>query len=127
MQAKVTFHKIIQDSQELGSDDQHMVSRVFFDLEVGGQLHTGLYSDLKQIVGSDIETAPLEVGAPQGYSGPFNHEAFTAEVEKYYRKEIGSSGSAIRIAKGSKVRMRDNTIICCVVVYFKISKNGGGW
>jgi len=33
--AKVIFHQCIQDSQEYGSDDEHMVSRIFFILEIG--------------------------------------------------------------------------------------------
>lgn len=28
--ARITFHKLIQDSQDYGSDDEHMVSRAFF-------------------------------------------------------------------------------------------------
>jgi hypothetical protein len=35
VKAKVTFRKLIQDSQEYGSNDEHLVSRVFFDLEIG--------------------------------------------------------------------------------------------
>jgi len=31
-QISVTFHKLIQDSQEFGSDDEHMVSRAFFKI-----------------------------------------------------------------------------------------------
>ena len=32
--ARVTFYKCIQDSQDYGSDDEHMVSRIFFFLEI---------------------------------------------------------------------------------------------
>src|SRR4029077_11625065 len=67
MQAKVTFRKLIQDSQEYGSNDEHIVSREFFDLEIGGKRHSDLYVDIKQPVGSDFETAPLEVGPPHDH------------------------------------------------------------
>lgn len=33
--AKIIFHKCVQDSQDYGSDDEHMVFRVFFNLEIG--------------------------------------------------------------------------------------------
>jgi len=33
--AKIIFYKCVQDSQDYGSDDEHMVSRVFFNLEIG--------------------------------------------------------------------------------------------
>jgi hypothetical protein len=34
---KVTFHEVIQDSQVIGNNDDHMVSRLFFSLEVDGK------------------------------------------------------------------------------------------
>jgi hypothetical protein len=35
MNATVTFKKIIQDSQEIGSGGDWMISLIFFDLEIG--------------------------------------------------------------------------------------------
>jgi hypothetical protein len=32
-QARISFFMCIQDSQEFGSDDEYMVSRVFFNME----------------------------------------------------------------------------------------------
>ncbi len=74
-QISVTFHKLIQDSQDFGSDDEHMVSRVFFTIEVNDKSYPAVYCDLKQTVGSDFESGPIEVGTPQGvkYSGSFNY------------------------------------------------------
>jgi len=62
--AKISFRELIQDSQDYGSDDEHMVSRVFFDFEIEGSVHSNLYADVKQPVGSSFETAPLEVSRP---------------------------------------------------------------
>lgn len=118
--ACVTFRRIRQDSQDLGSDDEHMVSRLFFDLEVGGERHEGLYADVKQPVGSDFESASLEVSRPAGYDGPFNYSSFRAAAEEYYRQAIGSRGSAIRIEGASDVRMRDNLIEQKAVAEFEV-------
>ena len=68
---KVKFNSLLQDSQDLGSDDEHMVSRVFFDLEFRGETFIGLHADVKQTVGARFESAPLEVSKPDGYHGPF--------------------------------------------------------
>ncbi len=125
MRAKVTFRQVIQDSQDYGSDDQHMVSRIFFDLDIAGQHHEGLHVDVKQTVGSDYETSPLEMGAPHGYRGPFNHEAFREAAEKYYHSQVGSSASGIRIAPGAKVRMRNNRFVATAVVEFDVIQQGG--
>ena len=84
-QAKIKLQRLVQDSQEYGSNDEHMVSRVFFDLEIDDTKYQGLHCDVKQMVGSSFETAPLEVSAPTGYNGPFNHQAFQQIVERYYR------------------------------------------
>lgn len=119
--ARVTFHQILQDSQELGSDNEHMISRVFFDLEVGGERHEGLHADVKQPVGSSFEDDPLEVSAPSGYDGPFNFAAFREVTEEYYRRAIGSRGSAIQVGEGaSNIRMHDNLIGLKMVAEFEV-------
>ena len=98
MKATVTFTPCVQDSQDYGSNDEHMVSRVFFDLEVDGKIHSGLYADLKQVVGSNYETGDIEVGLPHGYPDPFNHLAFRDAAEGYFRSLVGPrvQGSASR-------------------------------
>jgi len=40
--ARIVFSELIQDSQDYGSDDEYMVSRVFFVLEFEGETHRGL-------------------------------------------------------------------------------------
>ena len=125
--ARVTFHKLIQDSQDYGSDDEHMVSRVFFSLEVEGKRYNDLYVHIKQPVGSNFEKAPLEVSQPYGYSGPFNHQAFQKAVEAYYRSLVGASGSGIRMQGGGDIRMRNNTFIRETQVEFDISEESPAW
>jgi len=45
---KLNFHECIQDSQEYGSDDEHMVSLIFFSIEVNGEQYEELFHiDLK--------------------------------------------------------------------------------
>lgn len=125
--AKVIFHKLIQDSQDYGSDDQHMVSRVFFTVDVEGNVSEEAYVDIKQSVGSDFETTPLEVSKPVGYNGPFNYQAFRQAAEGYYRSLVGGKGSGIHIAGGSNIRMRNNTFIQQAVAEFEVSKESPAW
>jgi hypothetical protein len=68
--ARIIFNRCIQDSQEYGSDNEHMISRVFFTLEIRDR-RIDLHADIKQAVGSSYETGPVEVGMPEGYRGPF--------------------------------------------------------
>jgi len=124
----VTLKLLIQDSQDFGSNDDHMVSRVFFDMVIGDRTYTDLSADIKQPVGSNFETTFLEISKPKGYNGPFNHMAFRNAVEKYYRDLVGSSSSAIHISKGaSNIRMQNNLFSREVHVEFKVSKEGTTW
>ena len=105
--ATVHFKELIQDSQDYGSDDAHMVSRVFFDLQVDDKKYPGVHANLKQTVGASVSDH-IEVSPPAGYAGPFDNQRFQAEVEKYFRSLFGSSGSSIKRAPGAKsVRMRN--------------------
>lgn len=119
--AKLHLYKLIQDSQEYGSDDEHMVSRVFFDLEIDGKDQKGLYVDIKQIVGSLFESSPLEISMPANYKGPFNYDAFCKIVERYFRSQVGAIGSGIHIEGGSNIRMRNNTFMNSVVEEFEVN------
>ena len=124
--ARVTFFKCIQDSQDYGSNDEHMVSRVFFVLEIGGKKFD-LYADIKQTVGGDYETGPIEVAQPENYRGPFNYRAFRDAAEKYYRSLVGSSGRGIRIQGGTNIRMRNNTFIQSMIAEFEVKEGSAGW
>lgn len=127
--ARVSFQECVQDSQDYGSDDEHMVSRVFFSLEVGGQKYDGLYVDVKQAVGASYETGPIEVGPPRGvrYRGPFNHGAFRDAVETYYRGLVGAKGRGIRISGATNVRMRNNRFVQPMTVDFEVSGPDVSW
>ena len=130
MKAIVTFTKCIQDSQDYGSDDEHMASRIFFDLAVNGQSHPGLHVDVKQLVGSSYETGDIEVGRPVGgYRGPFNYLAFRDAAERYFRSLVGSGGSGIQITGGSNtsMRMRNNTFVVQKAETFEVDQSAGGW
>ncbi len=118
---------IIQDSQEFGSNDEHMISRVFFDLTVGGTSHQDLHCSVKQAVGSSYVDAPLEVSKAVGYKGPFNHEAFSQAVEQYYRKSFGVGGKAISFDADSTIRMQHNIVVRSETVEFESKASGGPW
>ena len=125
--AIVTLTEIVQDSQDYGSDDEHMVSRVYFDLAVEGRRYTGLHVDVKQTVGSSFEMAPLEVSAPVGYRGPMNHDALRAAVEGYYRNHIGREGRFIHLTGSSNIRMQGNHVRSRVQVEFEVPQSDAAW
>ena len=127
-QAKISFFMCIQDSQEFGSDDEYMVSRVFFNMEIDGELKTDLYSNIKQTVGSNFEEGQIEVGFPVGITGPFNYEKFSDAAKKYYLKLVGSQGSGIKIGNGcSNIRMMHNIFKFPYNVEFEIPESGTSW
>lgn len=128
---RVKFLKCLQHSQELGSTDEHMVSRLFFNLEVDGRAFTGFHCDVKQIVGAPCESeSPPEIGPPAGtsYRGPFNDEAFRVEAERYYREAFGSRGHGIRREPADATSvMHDNLYLRGKIVEFEGSGPDAAW
>jgi len=122
---KISFQRCVQDSQEYGSNDEHMVSRVFFNMEVDGATKRDFSVDVKQVVGGDYETTPLEVSVPENYKGPY--EPFRQAVENYYRGLIGSSSHGIRISGGSNIRMYNNIFAVTKIVEFDTEGTDAGW
>jgi len=113
--ATVTFHKLIQEAQDVSSTDSkqnHVVSRVFFRLDLNDKHYADMSVILRQPFGTDYAKESIEVEKPFGsYAGNWNHNAFRKIVEDYYRSAIRSQGRAMRIGPGSgNVRMRGNTI-----------------
>jgi hypothetical protein len=112
---KVRFSKLIQDSQDFGSTEDHMVSRVFFTLEIGGENLGPFYADLKQVVGGDFAHDEIEVGPPVGYEGTLDHQKFSDAARKYFSMLVGSQGSAVRVGPDARrsnihIRMRNGQI-----------------
>ena len=118
---------MIQDSQDYGSDDEHMVSRIFFDLEVDGTIHKGLFVNVKQTIGSSFEKGSIEVSRPVGYQGLWDHEAFSTFAQQYYRSLVGPGGSGIRFSGGVSIRMRNNVFIQPASFEFQVQAAGGPW
>ncbi len=111
--ATIMIHGCIQDYQEVDLPEDQMTSRVIFDVVVGDQVYKDCHVELSQPVGTDYASAPIELGPPQGYSGQtWSHNAFSDEVENYYRTRIcGPGAGGISIAGDSNIRMRDNMIM----------------
>jgi hypothetical protein len=119
--AIVHFRELIQDSQNYGSDEENMVSRVFFDLQVDDKKYPGAYANIKQTVGA-AASDPMEVSPPAGYTGLFDHQRFQTEVEKYFRSLVRTSGVSIRTGPGARnVRMRDCRHRKAVSVSFEVA------
>ena len=110
--AQINFHKIILDSQNYANsqgNEDHMVSIIHFDLEVNGSKYEDLTVEILQPYGTNFESDPIEVDKPIGYSGPWNHNAFSDLCEHYCREAVGSSATGIRIEGGENVRIRNCT------------------
>jgi len=105
---KVTIHKAIQDSQDFGSSDEHMVSRVFFSLAVDGNPAGDFFADLKQTVGSKFNSSDIEVSIPHGYDGPFDHVRFSDAARDYFSRAFGPGASGFNFGGSSNIRMRNN-------------------
>ncbi len=125
--AMFLFHKCLQNAQEYGSNDEFMVSRIFFSLQLPDKRIDDLYVDIKLAVGDQFEGGSIEVGKPQGYAGPLSYSAFRDAVEKYYRHLVGSTASGIRISGGSNIHMYNNLFSIPMTAEIEIDETKGGW
>jgi len=125
----VTFEKLHQDSQDYGSDEEHMISRAFCDISFQGKTLSECTVDLKQTVGSDFEKDPLEVSNLRGYEGPIDSSEMRNCAESYFRLAVGRYGTVFRIEGGSNVRMRDNWIHMQETYTFEVDPHAqvAGW
>ena len=109
--ATVTFRRCLVNVPEAGSDEEHVGSRVFFDLKIDEQEFVDVYADVRADRKGD---APLFVTPPQGYDGPLHRKLFQGLVEFYYRQTAGGG------ADGLGLRLRDWTIEQEMVVQFEV-------
>ena len=106
------FLRVLQNSQELGTDDEHLVSRVYFSLKTPDGKILDLYSDVKLSPGADFTQDPLEASYPAELRGLLSYETFRQLVEQYYRDNIGATGRGIRIGPGAKgIVMMNNLFV----------------
>ncbi len=113
--AIVTFHKLVQDSQNMATekpDENHMFSRAFFTLQIGSQTYPDMSVTIRQPYGTEYTTEPIGVEPPiGGYKGNWNHSEFSDAIEDYYRGLIGQQGRMISFGPNVRnIRMRNNTI-----------------
>ena len=116
----VLFHRVHVDSQNYGSTDDCMASRVFFDVSVGEKPRRESYADLKQIVGSTFGAENIEVGPPTGYPGVFDQEAFAKEAAQYYLSLIGPQATEVRLNPDARVRLSDRVLQKEHTVMFRV-------
>lgn len=87
--AKIEFEKIVLDNQDYSSftyDEDQMVSRIFFSIEIDGEIYSGLSVEICQPFCTDFQCDPLEIAIPKGkYSAGWDHSAFSVFCEAYYR------------------------------------------
>ncbi len=117
----VEFYKCILDSQDLGGDDEHRVSTVFFYFTYKGEKHD-LYADVKQTIGTSFEEGSCEVSPPVGYKGPFNHKAFSDAVVDY----IGLIIPPSQIGKRN-IEKYAITFPVGMIVEFDVAGSDSGW
>jgi len=104
---KVVFHKCFLFGQELGTNDEYMVSKLFFSLEKTGHVYSDLDCIIKQTVGSDYRKDNfIEVYANIPKSMGVNIGNFQKAARQYYQNLIGQLGAVIVTPEGvNNVRM----------------------
>ena len=85
--ATVTFKRCVQNAENTGGDEEHIVSHIYFDLELDQQKHTDVCLEIKQPIQGD---APIEVSKPHGYTGAGEFSELREAAAAYYKKLVGT-------------------------------------
>lgn len=121
---KLEFSKIIQDSQEYGSDNEHMISRVFFTID-----DEEFSCTVRQPYGESFsfEHNPIEVDPVDNLKDALKYGEYKDAVEKYFRMAVGNQGQMIQISGGTNIRMKNNTFVFKHISFVEKAGFESGW
>ena len=133
--AIIQFTKVIQDSQDLGSDEDFMQSRLFFNITISDlnqpdekpKIYNDLYCNVRQAAGTDYEEDPIEVDYPKDFDEQIPYFPYTEAAERCYRRCVGSTANGIMIVGSKNIRMRNNTFGVNHIETLSMPDYGGGW
>ena len=124
--ANIAFRRCVVNSPDLGSDEDHIGSRVFFDLALEDEAYANVCVDVRQLVRDGTEHEPLLVSHPDGYDGPLNFQVFQCLVEFYYRQAVGDKWGMLG-DRGIGMRLEDWVIEHEMLVQFELYDDEAGW
>lgn len=102
----IHFTHCCLDAQEFGSNNEHMVSIIYFQVFRGDDLERNniqtLSATIRQPYGGefDFETTALTVMPPIELQGLIDFNEFSQAVEGYFRHVVGSQGQGVRLGSG---------------------------
>lgn len=125
-QVTLTLLRAVVDTQSAppqSANANHMISRVFFTLEIGDKQGGTFHVEVTQPRGSRYSEDPLEIGpmVPHFADEKFNWDKFREQIEKYYRQQVGPNGSGIRFGENAGIVMRDCVFSNKQVVHFPMA------
>lgn len=119
------FDRVIQNTQVIGGEDEHMVAELHCELNVDGTVIGRAAVTIKQTVGSDYQKDPLEVSLPKEGKvfDAMDFQTFRAAAEHCYRSLIGPDGL---------LSMRHGSLAGNIIVFEKLypvplREGSAGW
>jgi len=130
---QVTFVSLVQGTQMLKTPneaDDRMNARLVFTIAFEGREYRGGTVELNQPHGTSYEGAPIEcfeVRLPAGFNRKLRHDDMHAAAERYYRSQIGSTGTAFRVEGATNVKMEGNTVVAPRSFPIRLATEETGW
>lgn len=95
---EIQFESIaLQDQRVRGQPDDYLLAVVHFDFQhPDGRVETGCVASIRHRFREPSVDA-VEVSVPAAYQCPAYRQTLERAIEAYYRRRVGSAGSAIRI------------------------------
>lgn len=122
--ATVVFRRCVMNSRDSESDEQHVGSRMFFDLRIDERVFVNICVDVSHLVGDGAQNEVLLVSRPEGYDGPLDFPVFQSLVEFYYRQVVGDRWSMFG-NKNIRMRLEDWVLEHEMLVQFEVPDEEG--
>jgi hypothetical protein len=104
LDARIVFHALIFDPPGAAEDAIHLVSKVVFDVEVEGRIHSHLFAAIRRPMMAAVDDESLEVS----WDLPYKCKGFAEAARTYYRTVLEHHGTLLTTRGPKGMRSLNN-------------------
>jgi hypothetical protein len=125
---EISFYKLIQHSQAIGTGDDHAIVSVQFGVTINTFFTGQFTAEIKQSVGSVLMMEPLELRVPPPQRVPVPYDVLRHAANHYFRICVGPTARGIRLGPGCSATMYGNVFNFPLTYVADVPFDGqGGW
>jgi hypothetical protein len=119
--------RVDQDSQNVGTPDDHMTARVLLGVRKSATEGISFFCTIKQPVGGAYQVEALEVSAPIGCPVKLDYGALRHKVADYYDRNLRMLGLHPSQSGSTQISMQGNIIVMQEQWLIPAASDDAGW